>query len=145
MQTNQVQAIQSAVRILGNQAALARALGVTPATVGQWLKPDVRTGREVPPKQCVRIEQLTQGAVTRRDLRPDDYLEFWPELAPGVVSIAPASTQPTAIEAPQAAKPDALRAGIVRRHTTRRAKDLPIDAGRRHIGAPYQSAETGVA
>ena len=87
MQTNQVQAIQSAARILGSQTALARALGVTPGTVGQWLKPDVRTGREVPPKQCVRIEQLTQGAVTRRDLRPKDWLEYWPELA-----VAPAQS-----------------------------------------------------
>jgi DNA-binding transcriptional regulator YdaS (Cro superfamily) len=98
MQANQVQAIQSAVRILGNQAALARALGVTPATVGQWLKPDVRTGREVPPKQCVRIEQLTQGAVTRRDLRPKDWLEYWPELAAAPASIAQAATESVATQ-----------------------------------------------
>lgn len=81
MQTNQVEAVQAAARILGNQAALARALGVNPVTVGQWLKPGVRTGREVPPKQCVRIEHLTNGQVTRKALRPKDWVEFWPELA----------------------------------------------------------------
>ena len=81
MQNNQVQAIQNAARILGNQAALARALGVTAPTIGQWLNPGVSTGRAVPPKQCVRIERLTDGKVTRIDLRPDDYFEIWPELA----------------------------------------------------------------
>lgn len=33
------------------------------------------------PKISVKIEELTQGAVTRRDLRPDDYWEIWPDLA----------------------------------------------------------------
>lgn len=81
MSTNQVIAIQTAARLLGNQAALARALGVTPVVVGQWLKPNVSTGRAVPPKQCVRIEQLTEGKVTRRELRPEDWQAIWPELA----------------------------------------------------------------
>lgn len=27
------------------------------------------------------IEQITEGAVTRRDLRPDDWQRIWPELA----------------------------------------------------------------
>lgn len=81
MNTNHVEAVRKACALLGNQAALARALEVTPVTVGQWLKPDARTGRHVPPKQCVRIEQLTGGAVPRRDLRPHDFHEIWPELA----------------------------------------------------------------
>ncbi len=90
MSTNQVIAIQAAARILGNQAALARALGVTPVVVGQWLKPEVATGRAVPPKQCVRIEQLTNGQVTRQELRPDDWEAIWPELAQSPTQ----STQP---------------------------------------------------
>lgn len=53
---------------------------MTPVTVSQWLRPKASNGRPVPPKQCVRIEQLTQGQVTRRDLRPDDWQEIWPEL-----------------------------------------------------------------
>ena len=27
-----------------------------------------------------QIEKLTNGAVTRKDLRPDDWHEIWPEL-----------------------------------------------------------------
>ena len=81
MNTNHVEAVRKACSLLGNQAALARALEVTPVTVGQWLKPDARTGRHVPPKQCVRIEQLTAGAVQRQHLRPHDFHEIWPELA----------------------------------------------------------------
>ena len=96
MQTNQIQAIQNASRILGNQAALARALGVSPVAVGQWLRPDVSTGRGVPPKQCVRIERLTAGQVTRRDLRPNDYFEIWPELAQAPVSVEQPATETVA-------------------------------------------------
>lgn len=59
--------------------------------------------------------------------------------------IAPVVPESVANEGAPAVPPEALRAGIVRRHTTRRAKDLPIDAGRRHTGPPFQSFETGVA
>ena len=37
--------------------------------------------RPVPIERCVPIERATDGAVTRRDLRPDDWQEIWPELA----------------------------------------------------------------
>lgn len=83
MNQNQVAAVQAAVRIFGSQAALARALGVTPVAVGQWLNPENSKGRGVPAKQCVRIEKLTDCAVTRRDLRPDDWPDIWPELVNG--------------------------------------------------------------
>jgi DNA-binding transcriptional regulator YdaS (Cro superfamily) len=83
MSDTQIDAVRRAVHVIGSQAALARALSVTPVTVGQWLKPDDKTGRHVPPKQCVRIEKLTGGKVSRRDLRPDDWLELWPELQRG--------------------------------------------------------------
>lgn len=81
MNTTQTHGVRRAAELLGSQVALARALQVTPVTVYQWLNPDAGNGRQVPPKQCVRIEQLTEGRVTRKDLRPDDWLEFWPELA----------------------------------------------------------------
>lgn len=32
------------------------------------------------PARCVDIERVTKGAVTRRDLRPDDWQRIWPEL-----------------------------------------------------------------
>jgi DNA-binding transcriptional regulator YdaS (Cro superfamily) len=58
-------------------AAFARRLGVPPALVSQW-----RTGvRRVPLERCVSIEQATEKAVTRKDLRPDDWHLIWPELA----------------------------------------------------------------
>lgn len=58
-------------------AELARDLGVAPALIYQW-----RTGlRSVPPERCVEIDRATGGAVTRRDLRPDDWQRIWPELA----------------------------------------------------------------
>jgi len=33
------------------------------------------------PALAVRIEQATDANVTRKDLRPDDWREIWPELA----------------------------------------------------------------
>ena len=69
-------AIQSAADHLGGQAALARAIGVAPPTVNQWIKGK----RPVPVEQCLAIEQATSGKVTRRDLRPNDWLTIWPEL-----------------------------------------------------------------
>lgn len=44
--------------------------------ISQWA-----SGPRVPPlERCVPIERATEGAVTRRDLRPDDWREIWPEL-----------------------------------------------------------------
>lgn len=61
----------------GRSLWLAGALGITPPVVSDWC-----TGKkQVPVERCAAIERATQGAVTRRDLRPDDYLDIWPELA----------------------------------------------------------------
>lgn len=71
-------AIQTACDILGSQVALAKALDLTPALIHQW-----RSGtRPVPVQHCVAIERATEGAVSRRDLRPDDWHLIWPELTP---------------------------------------------------------------
>jgi DNA-binding transcriptional regulator YdaS (Cro superfamily) len=57
------------------QAAFAEQLHVTQGTIAHWL-----AGRVVIPlERCPAIEQATEGAVTRHDLRPDF---FGP--APGV-------------------------------------------------------------
>lgn len=58
-------AIDKAAEAVGSQAALAKALGVTPMAVTQWKK------RGVPPERCRDIEQATGGQVTREELRPD--------------------------------------------------------------------------
>ena len=60
----------------GRSAALAAAVGVHPVMVSQWaggVKPN-------PLERCAAIEAATAGAVTRRDLRPDDWHLHWPEL-----------------------------------------------------------------
>lgn len=80
MKTNHVDAVRRAAKLLGSQRALAMALGVAPVNVSQWLSSASVKGRPVPPKQCVRIEALTKGAVSRRELRPDDWRDIWPEL-----------------------------------------------------------------
>lgn len=68
--------VRRAAEILGGLSALARALNVKPPTVHQWADGD----RPVPPQHCVAIERNTAGAVTRADLRPDDYWLIWPDL-----------------------------------------------------------------
>lgn len=69
--------VEKAIQIVGGSTALARLLGVTPPTVHEW-----KVGkRPVPIERCLAIERATSGAVTRLDLRPNDYLEIWPELA----------------------------------------------------------------
>lgn len=59
--------IDRAAKLLGSQAALAVALGVTRAAVGQWKD----EGRKVPAEHCPLIEALTGGDVRCEELRPD--------------------------------------------------------------------------
>lgn len=61
----------------GAAKRLAEAISCTPTEVSDWLNDK----RPVPHARCVAIEQATAGAVTRQDLRPDDYGKLWPELA----------------------------------------------------------------
>jgi DNA-binding transcriptional regulator YdaS (Cro superfamily) len=61
----------------GMRSELARALSLLPIQISNWA-----TGRRpVPIEHCPAIERATGGAVTRRDLRPDDWMDIWPELA----------------------------------------------------------------
>lgn len=69
--------IEHACSIVGGVSALAALAGVKQPTVSQW----AHGKRPVPPRFCPAIEQATGGAVTRRDLRPDDWAQIWPELA----------------------------------------------------------------
>ncbi|MDR5777597.1 MULTISPECIES: YdaS family helix-turn-helix protein [unclassified Caballeronia] len=55
----------------------AEMLGVPSTLISQWRN---RT-REIPIKRCVVIERATGGLVSRRDLRPHDCEEIWPELS----------------------------------------------------------------
>lgn len=61
-------AIKRAVKeVKGGQAGLARTLGVFPQAVSQWVKGE----RPVPAHHCIPIEEATEGAVSRHDLRAD--------------------------------------------------------------------------
>jgi len=57
-------------------AHLCREIGVKPPRMVEW-----GGNTPVPVKHCVLIEQATNGVVTRKDLRPDDWHLIWPELA----------------------------------------------------------------
>lgn len=57
-------------------AKLARHLGVTPQAINEWKKGK----RPVPAARCYQIEKATDGKVTRKDLRPNDWQTIWPEL-----------------------------------------------------------------
>jgi DNA-binding transcriptional regulator YdaS (Cro superfamily) len=61
----------------GRQAALARHLGIKPPQVADWISGD----KPVPVVHMAAIEAFTNGAVTRREMRPDDFAHIWPELA----------------------------------------------------------------
>ncbi|MEW5248642.1 helix-turn-helix domain-containing protein [Microbulbifer discodermiae] len=60
-------AISKAVSLVGTQKKVADMLKIPPACVSQWCN----GVRGVPPRHCRRIEQATNGVVTRYDLRPD--------------------------------------------------------------------------
>lgn len=47
--------------------------------------------KAVPLERCVAIEVATHGAVTRQDLRPDDWQKIWPELAQSPTTHQPAA------------------------------------------------------
>lgn len=61
----------------GRQAALARHLGIKPPQVADWISRD----KPIPVVHMAAIEVFTEGEVTRRDMRPDDFSRIWPELA----------------------------------------------------------------
>ena len=60
----------------GSATRIAKIINAKPVDVGYW----ANKKRPVPTKRCVQIEQATGGLVTRRDLRPDDWAQIWPEL-----------------------------------------------------------------
>lgn len=62
----------------GSGVKISTLLGVSPSYFSQMC-----TGhRPISPATCVAIEQATKGAVSRQDLRPDDWRSIWPELSP---------------------------------------------------------------
>lgn len=70
-------ALDHAIDVMGGVNRLASAIGVSQSAVSNWRARQTQIAAE----WCTRIEQATAGAVTRRDLRPDDWHLIWPELA----------------------------------------------------------------
>lgn len=66
----------------GGQTRLAKALGVPVVTISHW----ANSVRPIPIFWCATIEIATEGAVTRKDLRPDDWGRIWPELSDKAVA-----------------------------------------------------------
>lgn len=78
----------------GSAAAIADALGISSVMVSQWVK-----GRKsIPVARCAAIEAATNGVVTRKDLRPDDWQQFWPELGPKRRASDRRSSKPQAVK-----------------------------------------------
>lgn len=55
-----------AIEYFGSQQAMADALAIRSPSISGW-----RQAGRVPAERCAAIEQLTNGEVTRNELRPD--------------------------------------------------------------------------
>lgn len=60
----------------GRQAALAKAIGAHAPDVSKW----AAGIRPIPVQYGAPIEIATGGAVTRKEMFPDDWQVIWPEL-----------------------------------------------------------------
>lgn len=70
-----MKALDRAGEAVGSLSALAAAIGVSQSTPFMW-----KSRGTVPVEHCLSIERATNGAVTRAELRPDDYWRHWPDL-----------------------------------------------------------------
>ena len=131
-----IEELQTWVReVRGRNLLLARALGIQPPTVSDWV-----IGKKRIPLDKVRpIETFTQGAVTRRHMRPNDYLIHWPELAE-----AQAQTAPPAIKSIAQAEAAIQEAAAKIEHAVEQLcrKDAPWDGNERR-GAHQAEADAG--
>lgn len=67
------------IEILGGASAVAKKLGIKNPSVYEW-----KENNKIPDDKLIRlapqIEKITKNKVTRKDLRPNDWHEIWPEL-----------------------------------------------------------------
>lgn len=69
-------ALLQAGELMGSLSRLADALNVSPQRVNNWLQRD----KTIDAAYCADIERVTNGQVSRKDLRPHDWQRYWPEL-----------------------------------------------------------------
>ena len=55
-------------------SGLARDLGLRRQNVQGWKT------NGIPARYCPQLEQMTGGKITRKEMRPNDWMQFWPEL-----------------------------------------------------------------
>lgn len=67
--------LRDVIEECGGVSVVAGRMHVTPQRLSNWIE------RGVPVEKCARLERALNRKVTRRDLRPDDWREIWPELA----------------------------------------------------------------
>lgn len=58
-------------------SSLSRRINVPNVSISNW----ANGKRPIPIKWMTIIESETKGQVSRKDMRPDDWHEIWPELA----------------------------------------------------------------
>lgn len=68
----------------GGLTSLARTIGAHAPDLSRWAAGE----RPVPIERCVAIEAATGGAVSRIDLKPNDWQLIWPELTPKQKEVA---------------------------------------------------------
>lgn len=73
----------------GAVTRLAKAIGAHGSDVSDW----ANKKRPVPVRSAVAIEAFTGGAVSRQELRPDDFWLLWPDLK----HLAPKQNHATAL------------------------------------------------
>ena len=61
----------------GSLVFLAKQIGAHTPDLSSWSTKK----KPIPVRFCTAIELAANGTVTRKDLRPDDWQEIWPELA----------------------------------------------------------------
>jgi DNA-binding transcriptional regulator YdaS (Cro superfamily) len=66
--------IDTAIEKVGSLGELALLIGASSNQVTNWRQ------RGVPIEHCSAIEKATNGTVTRKQLRPNDWQKIWPEL-----------------------------------------------------------------
>ena len=64
----------------GSASELAERLDISLSYLSQLIS----GASSLSPERCVEIELATNGEVTRKDLRPEDWERIWPELANSV-------------------------------------------------------------
>ena len=71
----------------GAISALAKAIHGYPPDISSYIRE--KSPKSIPAKTCVAIEKATHGKVTRREMRPNDFWELWPDLPIPVVEPDP--------------------------------------------------------